>query len=60
MNTGINMGDRVEVTRTKKGGFYNGRYLATVIGFTTGDRIRVKDGLDQEYAPYFKNVKKLP
>ncbi|SFF29480.1 hypothetical protein [Spirosoma endophyticum] len=60
MNTEINPGDRVEVTRVQKGGFYVGRYLATVLGHIKGKRFKVSDDQGQEYSPYFKNVKKLP
>jgi hypothetical protein len=59
MNTDLKPGDRVEVTRTLKGGFYKGRYLATVIHLTTKFRVRVRDEEGQEFLPSLNHVKKL-
>ncbi|WP_157816172.1 hypothetical protein [Spirosoma pollinicola] len=59
MNNAISFGDRVEVTRIVKGGFYTGRYLATVICRSNGRRIKVRDDQGREYSPYPAQVKKL-
>ncbi|SFD91870.1 hypothetical protein [Spirosoma endophyticum] len=55
----INIGDRVEVTSIQKGGFFIGRYQATVIYRISRNRIKVRDDMDGEYTVYFTNVKKL-
>ncbi|RZM11772.1 MAG: hypothetical protein EOO88_46435 [Pedobacter sp.] len=59
MNTDIKPGDRVEVTRTKRGGFFNGRYLATVIQLSPQARVRVRDDEGQDSSPRRTQVKKL-
>lgn len=59
MNFKINLGDRVEVTRTLKGGFIVSRYQATVIHMPNGIRIKVRDDEGNEYLPYFTRVKKI-
>ena len=59
METDIKPGDRVEVTRTKRGGFFNGRYLATVIHLSTQARVRVRDDEGKERLPSLTHVKKL-
>ena len=59
MRIEINPGDRVEVTRTAKGGFYKGRYLATVLIRSTTKRVKVRDDLGKEYSPYITHIKKL-
>ena len=59
INTEIIAGDRVEVTRTTRGGFHEGPYLATVVSQSTRNRVRVRDEQGKENLPSLSKVRKL-
>ncbi|MVM28430.1 hypothetical protein GO755_00190 [Spirosoma sp. HMF4905] len=59
MATELNPGDRVEITRTAKGGYYKGRYLATVVCYLGKTRIKVRDEAGRQRTPFSIQVKRI-
>ncbi|GAB4020188.1 hypothetical protein GCM10028808_60490 [Spirosoma migulaei] len=60
MATEFNPGDRVVITHTAKGGYFKGRYLATVVCYLGKARIKVRDDGGNPRTPFSIQAKKLP